>query len=129
MGGGGGCGPVELRRKNDAKPLVCSAKLKKLDPSKFPLPLLNTTLLSLPPSPHECRNAVNMGTHKKEANRKERQGLTGDRMANVKVKGENFYRFVLYEFPIVACPGADDYVQECKEDQDAEHVQRWKASA
>ncbi|KAF2275772.1 NGP1NT-domain-containing protein [Westerdykella ornata] len=33
-----------------------------------------------------------MGTHKKEANRKERQGKTGDGMANVKVKGENFYR-------------------------------------
>ncbi|KAF2000295.1 NGP1NT-domain-containing protein [Amniculicola lignicola CBS 123094] len=33
-----------------------------------------------------------MGTHKKEANRKIRQGKTGDGMANVKVKGENFYR-------------------------------------
>ncbi|KAJ4286684.1 GTPase required for pre-60S ribosomal subunit nuclear export and maturation [Kalmusia sp. IMI 367209] len=33
-----------------------------------------------------------MGTHKKEANRKERQGKTGDGMGNVKVKGENFYR-------------------------------------
>ncbi|GAM88452.1 hypothetical protein ANO11243_064850 [Dothideomycetidae sp. 11243] len=33
-----------------------------------------------------------MGTGKKEANRKERQGKTGDGMANVKVKGENFYR-------------------------------------
>ncbi|PVI02343.1 NGP1NT-domain-containing protein [Periconia macrospinosa] len=33
-----------------------------------------------------------MGTHKKEKNRKERQGATGDGMANVKVKGENFYR-------------------------------------
>jgi hypothetical protein len=35
-----------------------------------------------------------MGQHKKEANRKERQGKTGDGMANVKVKGENFYRCV-----------------------------------
>lgn len=35
-----------------------------------------------------------MGTHKKEANRKERQGKTGDGMANVKTKGENFYRYV-----------------------------------
>ncbi|KAF2729511.1 NGP1NT-domain-containing protein [Polyplosphaeria fusca] len=33
-----------------------------------------------------------MGTRKKEANRKERQGKTGDGMANVKTKGENFYR-------------------------------------
>ncbi|KKA22863.1 GTP-binding family protein, partial [Rasamsonia emersonii CBS 393.64] len=33
-----------------------------------------------------------MGTRKKEAARRERQGKTGDGMANVKVKGENFYR-------------------------------------
>ncbi|RMZ79210.1 hypothetical protein DV738_g3520, partial [Chaetothyriales sp. CBS 135597] len=33
-----------------------------------------------------------MGTGKKEAARRERQGKTGDGMANVKVKGENFYR-------------------------------------
>ncbi|OXV11509.1 hypothetical protein Egran_00730 [Elaphomyces granulatus] len=33
-----------------------------------------------------------MGTGKKEAARKERQGKTGDGMGNVKVKGENFYR-------------------------------------
>ena len=33
-----------------------------------------------------------MGTGKKEAARKERQGKLGDGMANVKVKGENFYR-------------------------------------
>lgn len=33
-----------------------------------------------------------MGTGKKEANRKLRQGKTGDGMQNVKVKGENFYR-------------------------------------
>ncbi|KKZ66370.1 hypothetical protein EMCG_07873 [[Emmonsia] crescens] len=33
-----------------------------------------------------------MGTAKKEAARKERQGKTGDGMANVKTKGENFYR-------------------------------------
>lgn len=35
-----------------------------------------------------------MGTHKKEANRKERQGKTGDGMSNVRTKGENFYRYV-----------------------------------
>jgi nuclear GTP-binding protein len=36
-----------------------------------------------------------MGTQKKEANRKERQGKTGDGMGNVKVKGENFYRYAI----------------------------------
>lgn len=35
-----------------------------------------------------------MGTGKKEATRKERQGKTGDGMGNVKTKGENFYRYV-----------------------------------
>jgi len=35
-----------------------------------------------------------MGTHKKEAARKERQGKTGDGMGNVRTKGENFYRYV-----------------------------------
>jgi hypothetical protein len=33
-----------------------------------------------------------MGTGKKEAQRKIRQGKVGDGMGNVKVKGENFYR-------------------------------------
>ncbi|KAL8919842.1 MAG: hypothetical protein Q9208_006575 [Pyrenodesmia sp. 3 TL-2023] len=33
-----------------------------------------------------------MGTGKKEASRKERQGQVGDGMKNVKTKGENFYR-------------------------------------
>ncbi|OGM40045.1 nucleolar GTP-binding protein 2 [Aspergillus bombycis] len=33
-----------------------------------------------------------MGTGKKEATRRERQGKVGDGMANVRVKGENFYR-------------------------------------
>jgi predicted NAD/FAD-dependent oxidoreductase len=35
-----------------------------------------------------------MGTGKKEAARKERQGKGDDGMANVKTKGENFYRYV-----------------------------------
>ena len=34
-----------------------------------------------------------MGTAKKEAARKERQGKVGDGMSNVKTKGENFYRY------------------------------------
>lgn len=38
-----------------------------------------------------CSNS-NMGKFKKEASRKQRDGKVGDGMANVKVKGENFYR-------------------------------------
>jgi hypothetical protein len=33
-----------------------------------------------------------MGTGKKEVSRRERQGKVGDGMANVRTKGENFYR-------------------------------------
>ena len=36
-----------------------------------------------------------MGTGKKEAARKVRQGKVDDGMGNVKTKGENFYRYVL----------------------------------
>ena len=36
-----------------------------------------------------------MGTGKKEATRRERQGKVGDGMGNVRVKGENFYRLVI----------------------------------
>jgi len=36
-----------------------------------------------------------MGTAKKEGARKIRQGKADDGMANVKVKGENFYRYDL----------------------------------
>jgi DNA-binding protein YbaB len=39
------------------------------------------------------RFTVNMGQAKKEGNRKVREGKVGDGMANVKVKGENFYRY------------------------------------
>lgn len=35
-----------------------------------------------------------MGTGKKEAARKVRQGKPNDGMGNVKTKGENFYRYV-----------------------------------
>lgn len=35
-----------------------------------------------------------MGTGKKEASRKVRQGKVDDGMANVRMKGENFYRYV-----------------------------------
>lgn len=35
-----------------------------------------------------------MGVHKKEKSRREREGKAHDGMANVKVKGTNFYRYV-----------------------------------
>ena len=37
-----------------------------------------------------------MGRAKKEASRKVREGKSSDGMANVKVKGENFYRYVTF---------------------------------
>ena len=42
-----------------------------------------------------------MGTGKKEAARRERQGKTGDGLGNVKTKGENFYRYAcaIYTLP------------------------------
>jgi hypothetical protein len=46
------------------------------------------------PEPEDRRSfTARMGSHKKEANRKQRQGKTGDGMSNVKTKGENFYRY------------------------------------
>jgi len=39
-----------------------------------------------------------MGVQKKEYNRKEREGKTGDGMGNVKTKGANFYRYVAQSF-------------------------------
>lgn len=39
-----------------------------------------------------------MGTGKKEAARKVRQGKTDDGMGNVRTKGENFYRYVHTKF-------------------------------
>ena len=41
---------------------------------------------------HYQHNTANMGTGKKEATRRERQGKNGDGMSNVRTKGENFYR-------------------------------------
>ena len=53
------------------------------------------TLSLVNPSKVETSSiASNMGTGKKEAARKVRQGKTSDGMANVKTKGENFYRYV-----------------------------------
>lgn len=39
-----------------------------------------------------------MGTGKKEAARRERQGKGGDGLDNVKIKGENFYRYIVEVF-------------------------------
>jgi nuclear GTP-binding protein len=44
-----------------------------------------------------------MGTGKKEANRKVRQGKPNDGMANVKTKGENFYRYVKPQPKFLLC--------------------------
>lgn len=73
-----------------------------------------------------------MGSGKKEATRKERQGKVGDGMGNVKVKGENFYRYVLccrmlyskrmHESLIIAM------MKRCEEVKDFEHVQGGKGS-
>lgn len=73
-----------------------------------------------------------MGSGKKEATRKERQGKVGDGMGNVKVKGENFYRYVLccrmlyfiwmHGMLIVAM------MKRCQEVKDLEHVQGGKGS-
>jgi hypothetical protein len=61
------------------------------------LGFLNLYILNLhfpaKPTAH-CAETSVMGTGKKEASRKVRQGKVGDGMANVKVKGENFYRYV-----------------------------------
>ena len=58
-----------------------------------------------------------MGTGKKEATRRERQGKTGDGMSNVRVKGENFYRYVSES----ARPQQDELTipQRCQEGQEA----------
>lgn len=55
------------------------AKIYEIDPTTF----LATTKNS---------SQRTMGTGKKEAARRERQGKTGDGMSNVRTKGENFYR-------------------------------------
>jgi len=49
---------------------------------------MSTTVIYQPPS----QTYLTMGKFKKEASRKTREGKVSDGMANVKVKGENFYR-------------------------------------
>ena len=60
----------------------------------FALPPVSTHAHREQPQPHTAA----MGNAKKESVRKERQGKTGDGMGNVKVKGENFYRYVPYRY-------------------------------
>ena len=64
-----------------------------------------------------------MGTGKKEATRRERQGKVGDGMGNVRVKGENFYRSAI-PLNLVICSSAD-LVKRCEEGGEAEYVQGW----
>jgi hypothetical protein len=61
----------------------------------FALPPVSTHAHREQPQPHTAA----MGNAKKESVRKERQGKTGDGMGNVKVKGENFYRYVHVPLP------------------------------
>lgn len=77
-----------------------------------------------------CPWSGKMGTAKKEAARKERQGKVGDGMNNVKVKGENFYRYhiglKLMQCKSIRCLTV--IVQVCEESQNSEHVQKWRPS-
>ena len=57
-----------------------------------------------------------MGTGKKEAVRKERQGKVGDGMNNVKTKGENFYRFVEVSSPVTFSRYASDSMTKVGEE-------------
>ena len=65
-----------------------------------------------------------MGTGKKEAARRERQGKPGDGMANVKTKGENFYRSVTAAI-FRHRPGSPELIhsQECQKAENPKHVQ------
>lgn len=76
-----------------------------------------------------------MGTGKKEAARREGQGKVGDGMGNVKVKGENFYRYaaaVLLSLKAVRSwrpeSVADMSFQVGQESEDSEYVQRWQSA-
>lgn len=45
--------------------------------------------------PSSTTSTAAMGTGKKEANRKKKEGKVDDGFGNVKVKGENFYRYAV----------------------------------
>ncbi|KAI8252031.1 Nucleolar GTP-binding protein 2 [Colletotrichum sp. SAR11_239] len=63
-----------------------------LNNSPTSTPAQSSSLFSFNFTTGRVRGQKKMGTGKKEANRKVRQGKTGDGMGNVKTKGENFYR-------------------------------------
>lgn len=63
-----------------------------LNNSPTSTPAQSSSLFSFNFTTGRVRGQNKMGTGKKEANRKVRQGKTGDGMGNVKTKGENFYR-------------------------------------
>lgn len=73
-----------------------------------------------------------MGTGKKEASRKVRQNKVSDGMANVKVKGENFYRYVrdfnhnLLAYCVLKAYVANFVYQICQESQNLENVPGWE---
>lgn len=72
-----------------AKPALCRMGVRK--------PIFANFFVARPPpavfTTTGHAHTATMGSGKKEAARKERQGKTGDGMGNVKVKGENFYRY------------------------------------
>ena len=71
-----------------------------------------------------------MGTGKKEAARRERQGKADDGMGNVRTKGENFYRYVDGERQVLnTWAWLMTMTQICKEGQDLEHVQERQSTA
>lgn len=69
-----------------------------------------------------------MGSAKKEANRKVRQGKVGDGMNNIKTKGENFYRSVKSIYHLVPACRLIILLQDGEEGEDAEYVQGWSGA-
>lgn len=93
--------------------------------------LLHTTN---PPITHFSHPLVSvflfiMGSGKKEATRRVRQKQTGDGLNNVRVKGENFYRYVHHD-PAVQLKKTRlaDSTKRCEEGQAPEHVQGGKGA-
>lgn len=73
-----------------SRPCFCKPRVVNARATTRTPPLREAVVVSA-----SLRATATMGTGKKEATRKERQGKTGDGMGNVKTKGENFYRYVL----------------------------------
>jgi hypothetical protein len=71
------------------KKIMCEEKKSWLSELPLPPPTSRTYAAS-----RFRRKDTTMGTGKKEATRRVRQGKVGDGLNNVRVKGENFYRSV-----------------------------------